>query len=652
MERFASSIMPAALPFRFRRALFVAVLRAVPASSLAALSWLVPGGSNAPGANGAYYVTGLTIVNVATAEQIVTLSLIPGPGTISPPPAKYTILPGKTLLFSNILGDVWSLRGTGALRVSADGPVAVFARTSNLILLPTFLPETPNDKFGAALPVIEERSLLLAGEEGHSGWVTQSADAGKGDRTNVAVLFPDEAGGAATATLLREDGKALSSVSVSYDSPRAAFLQRNLSAFTSDEVSAGRVVVSVTRGRACAYTATADNGTGDLTIFPAGRLPAVAAGVPFFTVSSGVAQVPGREGAFWQTEARLANASGQSIAVTAYLLGGFREAGPSPGGIPVPGSIPRRDLFVPAGATVVIPNLLTSLFDISGSAVGAVLWEAPGPLWIATRTSTTVNFSFAKGTSGLGSAAVPIDSFLTPSDGPADLADIGGFTRTSLDQIVDARTNLLVAAGPAGAICVFEVLEFGGRSLGSTRISLPALGWGEFNLASLFAGLFPASPLTDLVRVRVSVESGSANVQAAVKDTDVHDTFLYEAFPIAPAPRPLSAPLPSGIWGASNGGEGLMVDTAKIFVDRPCRKGTFPQPPRLDSQGTFATLGDYVVMVGPPTPFTAVLTGQTDGASVTVSVSWIDGTPLDTITTFFLGKPYTLPTSGGCPIEY
>ena len=598
-----------------------------------ALSWLIPGVANTPGANGAYYVSGLTVVNVGTAERIVTLSLIPGPGTISPTPATYTILPGKTLLFGNILGNAWSLQGTGALRVSADGPVAVFARTSNLIVLLTLLPEAPNEKFGAALPVIEESSLLSAGEEGHSGWVTQSADAGKGDRTNVAVLFPDEAGGAATVTLVREDGKSLSNVS--YDSPRAAFLQKNLSAFTGEEVSAGRVVVRVTRGRACAYTATADNGTGDLTIFPAGHPPAVASGVPFFAVSSGVAQVPGREGAFWETEARLADISGRGVAVTAYLLGG-------------PGPIPRRDLFVPSGATVVIRDLLTSLFNLSGSAVGAVLWETSGPLWIGARTSSKFDQYFAKGTSGLESAAVPIDSFLTPADGPADLADIGGF-RTPPDQIVPARTSLFIAAGPAGAICVFEAHEFDGRLLGSNRISLPALGWGEFNLASLFAGV-PA-PLTDLVRVRVSVESGSANVQAAVKDTDTHDPFLYEAFPLARAPRPLSPPLPPGIWGASNGGEGLKVDATKIVVDRWCRSGTFPQPPRLDDRGRFAVISDYVVSIGPVAGFTAILSGATDGQTATVSILQLDGTPLDTPVTYVLGNPYTI-APGPCPIEY
>lgn len=408
--------------------LVAALLFSAAPPSLSALTWIVPGVANVAGANGTYYVSGLTIVNAGTVERNVTLSLIPGPGMISPPPATYKILPGKTLLSSNVLGDAWSFTGTGALHVSADGPVAIFARTSNLILLPTPLPETPNEKFGEALPVIEEGSLLSAGEEGHSGWVTHSADPTKGYRTNVALVFPDQTGGAATVTLTVEDGRVLRSVSQDYDSAQAAFLQTSLSAFTAVDVSAGRLTVRVTRGRAGAYTATADNGTGDLTIFPAERLPAVAAGLAFTAVSNGVAQTPGREGTFWQTEARLANFSGQSIAVTAYLLGCCLEAGVG-FGPPAPGHIRQRDLTVPFGATVVIPDLLTSLFNVPTSAVGAVLWRGSGPLWIGTRTSSGVDFPFAKGTSGFGSAALPIDSFLTPADGPADLADIGASGR-------------------------------------------------------------------------------------------------------------------------------------------------------------------------------------------------------------------------------
>ena len=622
MERIPG-LAPFALPRpRFPKSfLFAAVLlaAAVP-SPLRALSWLVPGIANTAGANGTRFFSDLTIVNGGPADRDVTLSLIPGPATVLPPPLKYTVPAGETLRLDNVLGAAWLVSGTGAIRVSTDGPVTLFARTYN-VAPGAVIPEVPSPTLGAALPIFEEASLLATGEEGHSGWVTQSSDPAKGDRTNAAVLFPEEAGGTATVTIVGPDGKVLGSGA--FDAPQAAFLQKSVASFTTAEVSAGRILVRVTRGRAAAYTATADNGTGDLTIFPVERLPA-AAGVAFSAVSSGVAQLPGRQGAFWQTEARLANPSGPGMLVTSYLLAGAAL-------------IPRRDFAVPAGATVAIPNLITSLFNLSGSASGAVLWKASAPLLIETRTSSIVNLSFAKGTAGSGQSAVGIDSYLTP-EVPADLGDLRAGTF--------ARTNLFLAAGPAGATCAFEARRLDGRLLGSARTSLPALGWGEFNLADLFAPV----PLPDRVRVNVSVESGSADVEAAVVDSFTNDSVLYRALPRVALPRP-PAPLPPGTWGAADGAEGLKVDAAKIVVDRWCRTGAFPQPLRLDALGRFAVIGDYVVNIGPVSGFTAILAGAADGQTATVSIFQLDGAPLDTPKTYALGMPYKIPP-GPCPVEY
>jgi hypothetical protein len=586
-------------------------------SPVRALSWIVPGVANTAGANGTRFVSDLTIVNAGAADRDVTLSLIPGPATIQPPSSNFTVLAGKTLRLDGVLGTVWLLNGTGAIRVTADGPLALFARTYNL-QFPPLISEVPPWTFGAALPIFEEGSLLVPGEQGHSVWATQSADIAKGDRTNVAVVFPDEAGGAATATLFDDQGTSLGSVS--YDSPRPAFQQRSLAAFTTAEVVFGRVAVTVTRGRACGYTATADNGSGDLTILPTDRPPPDAGA--FSAVSSGVAQTPGASGAFWQTEARLANVTGRTIFVTAYLLG-------------IPGQLPRADFVVGAGKMFGTRSLVTSAFNFSGSVAGAVLWTSEGPLLIAARTSSTA-LPFATGTAGDGRAAVPVAAFLSPSDGPADVA---GLSSSSF-----SRTNLLVTAGPAGATYTLEARDEDGRANGFFRGTLPVLGWGEFRVADLF----PSAG--NHLRVRVTVESGSANMQVAVADSSTNDFVLYEALPRAVASS--TPPLPPGIWGSADGTEGLKVDATTIQVDRHCRKGTFPQPGRLDAHGNFAVVGEYVVMVGPVTGLTAILTGQTDGQKVTVSVSALEGFSLDVPTTFFLGKPYTIPSPGGCPIEY
>ena len=212
-----------------------------------ALTWIIPGVANTPGINGVTYFSDLTLVNPSAVDLLVTVSLIPAPGTPDQSPKGYTVAGLAALRLSNVLASVWAATGTGALRVSAEAPVRLFARTDAAAPVVT-IPEAPLPKFGTALPVVEDISLLSAGETGHSPWVTQAADVTTGDRTNVAVVFPDGGGGSATATLFDDQGKTLGNFS--FDSPHPAFLQRSLAAFTAVGVPVGRIAVNVTRGRA------------------------------------------------------------------------------------------------------------------------------------------------------------------------------------------------------------------------------------------------------------------------------------------------------------------------------------------------------------------------------------------------------------------
>lgn len=591
--------------------------------ALSALTWIVPGVANVSGANGTSYLSDLAIANGGAEDRIVTLVLITPADAASPPPAQYTIGAGETRRLDNVLDAAWQTTGVGAVGIAADGPVTIFARTYN-VGAPPVLPDVPVPEIGSALPVIAENRLLAPTEEGHSGWLTQSSDPA-GARTNVAVVFPDETGGAATATIFDVNGKILGGLF--FNASRPVFDQRSVASLGLGDIPVGRVLVRVTRGRAAACTLTANNATGDLTIFPTERRVQLPTGVPFTAVSSGVAQIGGREGAFWHTEARLSNPSAQFVTVTAYLLGGS-------------GSFPRQDFQIAAGATVAIPNLLTSLFNISGPAAGAVLWKSSAPLWIATSTTSSIALSFKKGTAGAANAAVPFSSFLYPADGPADLADARGGNV--------AWTNLMVAAGPAGATCAFEARRSDGRFLGSARVTLPPLGWGEFTTAALFGSV----ALPERIRLQVTLDSGSAGVQAFVVDSLTDDGVLYEAVPRNPAAPPPSPPLAPGIWGAADGSEGMKVDAEKIVVERFCRKGTFSQPVRLDSLGRFAVVGDYDVRLGPPVDFTAIFSGVTDGQTATVAISRLEGAlAIDLTQTYILGMSYSVPP-GPCPIEY
>jgi len=359
-----------------------------------------------------------------------------------------------------------------------------------------------------------------------------------------------------------------------------------------------------------------------VTVFPIDPEPIG----PTAAVSSGVVQTTGIGGAFWQTDVHVFNPSSRSVTSNAILLGAPEAT--------------VEFLVVPPGRTVVIRNLLTSIFHVSGPFAGAALWSADGPLVIQTRTSASTLFPLTSGTVGYGQRVIALEAFQSADDPPVDIADLGvGFI---------ARTNLFIAAGLTGSTFTLEAIDAGGRSMGVVRQSLPRLGWGELSLADLFA--IPAS--ASRVRLRVSIESGSANVQAAVVDRNSGDPLLYESFPRPAVRRSDKPPLAVGTWGRADGLEGLQVGATTILVDRFCRKGTFPQPARLDSKGMFAVVGFYEVNIGPTAGFTAALLGQLEGTTVTIAVFTVaDDRPLDSPGIFHYGTPYTIPP-GPCPIEY
>jgi hypothetical protein len=585
-------------------------------------TWIVPGVMNGSGANGVAFSTDLTLVNPDGVARFVTIIPIGPPGSPIFDPIGITLQPGETLFTGSFLA------GAGALRISGDGGTAVFARINSTRIGPAGgVQMLPSPVHGSRLPVIDADTLLKSGETGHSGWVSHSKDPNSGDRTNVAIVFPD--GGAATVTLFDARGMLLGSAS--YDVPGPSFLQSSLDVLTGVDVPVGRIAVNVTRGTACGYTGVVDNVTGDLAIVPTDRLPPPPPAFAYGRVdllSSGVAQTAGRDGASWHTDARVSNPGTTAIGVTAYLLG-------------TGGATPQQGLLaVDAGQTVEIIDVVQSLFNVSEPVTGVILWRASGALLVNTRTregvSTPISASCVFG-------AILIDGFITELDPTGVLGD--------LRQDDQFRTNLLAAAGPGGATFFLDLFDETGQLLGTARESLPALSWGEFPLSELFAGVTLPARAGLLVRVEV----GSVNVQAMVVDNFSKVPILYEASPRGVRVMPPTPLLPPGSWGgAPNGMDHLTVDAASISIYRMCESGAFAQPLWLGAEGSFAVMGIYFVSAGPAFQFDAILSGHTDGHSATIQVMQV-GTAFSlgdtSLETFVLGGPFT-PFTGACPIEY
>ena len=575
-----------------------------------AKTWIVPGVFQGTGANGVLFSTDITIANPDTSAQTVTILPVRAPGGPVSDPVAILLGPGETRAVSSLLPP----GVPGALRISAAGAISVFARI-NTTPGNTLVPGGP----GSALPAADENRVLGAGESGHSAWVSHSSNPARGARTNVAVVFPQA--GAATVTLLDDRGTVLGSLR--YDSTGPAFFQDRLDALTSSDVRVGRVTLQVTRGTAWGYTGLIDNTTGDIAIVPLDRLPAsVVSGGGVDLVSNGVIQGPGRNGAVWHTDARLANPGAATIAVAAYLRGSVNA---------------RSELRIEPGQTLDIPDLVQSLFNVSVPATGAVLWRAQAPLIVSTRVRSGESSPVAASSI---TGAPPLSDFVT-SIAPA--ADLGDLRRSS-----QYRTNVLAASGPAGAGYFLDLYDEPGNLLATARRTLPPLAWGQ----SPIEELFPGAAIPARSRVRVRVESGTVDVRATVVDNLAGQLVSYAA---VAENRPVSAgaPVPTGTWGAApNGMDHAIVDPAVISVFLQCRTGTFPQPFSLDSGGTFAVLGTFVVQAGPTVGFDAILSGQTDGRTLTFRITW--GTNFDQQTdpeSFVLGGPFQ-PFNVLCPIDY
>jgi len=597
------------------RLALAATLSLLAAVSATAKSWIVAGAMNGPGVNGVSFASEITLVNPDSEPRSVTILPINPPGSPISDPLAATLAPGETRSFPS------PLAGPGAVLIDADGGVVVFGRIDS-----TVTPSPLSPVRSSPLPVFGEDELLQPGETGHAVWVSQSADPGRGERTNVGIVFPS--GGAATVTLFDAGGALLGSTG--FDVSRSAFVQTNLGSLTPSDVAIGRVVIQVTRGSACAYAGILDNAGGGLALVAAQRLapapdPMLQGRVDL--VSSGVSQIGGRDGILWQTDARVANPTSASVNVSAYLLGAA-------------GSAELGSLSLQPGQTLEFPDLLQSLFNISTPVTGAVLWRATSPILIATRTraadsaGTTLGFGIAN--------AAAVDAFVASVDPQAQLGE--------LRQDSERRTNILAVAGPGGAVFDLDLLDEAGDPLGTSRVILSSLEWREYALPVLF----PTATVPAESRMRVRVESGSVHVQACVADNSANDPLYVDASPRGVHPPPPSPLFPAGAWGdAPNGMDHLLVDGVSISIFRQCQNGVFPQPLWLDADGHCGVLGSYAVSIGPALQLDAVLSGQVAGGVATVQVIPIAKDHVviaDKPETFVLGGSYS-PFTGLCPIE-
>lgn len=489
---------------------------------------------------------------------------------------------------TNALLSFWGLsEQAGAIRLSADQPILISARTYN--------DANPAGTYGLALDPVRVEDLLIPGDTAHAAWVSHSTDPSRAYRTNIAavLVLPDSA---VDVVLFDAAGAELGRTSFS---GKPGLYQVSTGALTPADVPIGRAEFQVRAGKATGYTAVVDNVTGDAIAVQSSLGVSAAVDVAV----NGVAHAPGREGTYFVTDVRLFNISREPNTATVSLLG-----------VSVPGQPSSIRVTLAPREVKEILDVLGTSFQAPDGTAGALRVQAAGPLTVLARTSN-VKRDGSPGTFGAAQLGRPLDSF-TAVGSSAVLIGL----RQSSDR-PGYRSNVGFLAGETGGKARATLRDTAGQLVATNELAvdLPAFGWTQPAVASLF----PDAAIPADARLEIETNAGSLDTYASVIDNGTGDSVVNPGQPIPTAacgdPRILSlGAFPNVIGEAGTvtlapGGSGLPAPgtltlnvagptTVRLTATGPCGTATAtttigfgsPGPPALSvssaSPGQLLTL--------------------------------------------------------------
>ncbi|MBL8111495.1 MAG: putative Ig domain-containing protein, partial [Acidobacteria bacterium] len=430
----------------------------------------------------------------------------------------------------------------------------------------------PRGTYGVALPPVAESTLLGAGEVGHGIWLSQSALAGRGYRSNLAVVFSEA--GEIELRILDALGANRGSRVLSADGP--AFVQLRLADLIGDVDFEGRYEIAVRTGRVLSYGVVNDNVTSDAIAVLADRAPPAGAQE---LLLAGAAKSPGLAGTYFSTDARVFNpaATALDLVLTSPLA---------------PGTSVRRTV-APFGLLVL--DRLLDLFLLPDGSAGPVRFGASGPLLVAARTS---NLDPSGGRPGTFSAQQTVTSLPGGLVKAGDSAVFAGLDHGT--AVPGTRTNLALVGGPDRGTGRLLLRDDAGVLLATTGFERDALAWGQASLA----GWFPETPIPPAARVDVVVDEGSLDGYVTVIDNGTGDPVAMplrglcavEPFEVAPFALASASPITSRPvalrWDFRRGASSVAVSVQRITVD-----GVSTELPPVDRRRdlTFAVPGIHRV---------------------------------------------------------
>ncbi len=228
------------------------------AGSAPTTTWVLPSSAHAPGANGAFYTTALTVANTGTTSAAVTLKFLGHDQDGSAGPTSgFNLPPGASATYADVLGSVFgeASGAYGAILVSADtAALNVVGQTS-----------TPNPggagTFGQSVPALGSADLVTSGSTRTIVAVSDNT----AFRTNLILTNATGSPLTVALTLLDASGATIGSMNVPLLPYEMTQISRVGQALAAAAVTNGtlRLSTSTPGGAFAAYASVIDDGTND-----------------------------------------------------------------------------------------------------------------------------------------------------------------------------------------------------------------------------------------------------------------------------------------------------------------------------------------------------------------------------------------------------
>jgi len=447
------------------------VLAPAPAGPVADGDLLVPAVVRIEGANGARYDTVLTVGNLSDAPLELEALLLDG--AAAPVPLSLPARASRSFQSDELVGPSASVAAPLRLRVLSGEPgsVAASARVFN---------STAAGTYGLSFPVLPASGSVLS--PGAVALLFGPRVAGS-ERLNVSLFAPLEASSAVVSV-----NDAAGGVRSSRRVDLAPLRRVQLDDLLAGEPAGASVRVAVLAGRVQAYgTAVSNSPTNDPWRVPALPLSSAATA---WTVPA-VASAQGRNGAFFRSDLFLWAEAGGGVDATL---------------LPRDGSAPEsRRVDLPAGAPVVVADLLAALFPSKAPGAGALLLASDAPLLPLSVTRSAP----PTGDSSQDLPCVPRGAEAAPGK-PLAFAGI--------DESSAARSNLVLVA-PGASARVRLVLHAADGARGELAVDLPARGVVQLDSV---ARRFTAEPVEGAT-LHVLVDGGPVVASVARIDNGTQD---------------------------------------------------------------------------------------------------------------------------------